>query len=144
MPRAKSAARECQHLQIEMTESGIPVEVTKFIADHISSIELAEVLALLYEHPSQAWTVAQVNQSIRSSESSVAQRLNDLLAQGFLIQKGSAEFQYQPKTEALAAGVRTFLDAYKQRRIKVIELIFARPMDQVRIFSDAFRFRKLK
>ena len=118
----------------------IPEPVRHLIAQHIDSVEQLEVLILLRMHRDRAWTVAEVNDRIKSSASSVETRLNDLAGRGFL-QRNAQSFRYQagPDVEAAVAQLAT---AYTERRFSVIELIFSKPTDKLRAFADAFKMGK--
>jgi hypothetical protein len=51
-------------------------------------------------------------------------------------------YHFAPATSELEAGVVAVAQAYLTRRVAVIEMIYARPSDNLRAFSDAFRLRK--
>jgi hypothetical protein len=53
-----------------------------------------------------------------------------------------AQFRYAPRTPDLAGAVEELAQAYADRRVSVIGLIFAKPTDKLRSFADAFRIRK--
>jgi hypothetical protein len=62
-----------------------------------------------------------------------------------LLQATEAEeptFRYAPGSEALDGTVRRLAVAYAERRVSVVGIIAAKPMDNVRAFADAFRIRK--
>lgn len=127
-----------------MTETGIPNEVLEFISDHIASMEQIEVLLLLSSRPEQEWTVEKVFGQIQSSPASVLVRLREFCDRGLLIEKPNQLYQYSPRNEKLAHAVRLLALTYKERRIKIIELIYRQPTDSVQSFADAFKLRKDK
>jgi hypothetical protein len=63
---------------------------------------------------------------------------------GVLIVKRDGEpvYKYQPINAELAAAVEALASAYAERRLKVLEFLFSKPMAPLRVFSDAFRIRK--
>jgi hypothetical protein len=107
-------------------------------------MEQLEVLLLLSSQPEKEWTAEAVFSEIQSSPASVAQRLQEFCDKGFLIQPSPNFFRYSPKTVALFNTVRTLAAAYKEKRVKVIELIYRKPVDDVQSFADAFKIRKDK
>lgn len=129
-----------------MSNYELPDNLKKFIAKHIVSVEQLEILFLLGDHPQQTWTVPQVFQAIQSSPASVAERLSNLQSRGFLERTAEEPpaYRYHPQSDELARMVVELRSAYRQSRVKVIEAIFAGPMDQAKSFADSFKFRKGK
>ena len=99
---------------------------------------------LLSAAPETQWTAAVVNQTLRSSEASVTARLGELANHGFLekIVTGEIVYRYHPTNETLGNGVEALRNAYKERRVRVIEAIYAPRIEPVKEFSEAFKFRK--
>jgi hypothetical protein len=127
-----------------VSESEISKEVLEYIAEHINSLEQLEILLLLKDQPTREWTAEAVFTVIQSSQSSVSQRLQEFGEKGLLIQRQTGLFQYAPKDESLAQTIHALSAAYKERRMKVIELIYRKPIDEVQSFADAFKLRKDK
>lgn len=107
-------------------------------------MEQLEILLLLSSQPERDWSPEAVFTTIQSSQASVAQRLQEFLEKGFLTQTDPPLVRYAPKNQALAAAARALAVAYKQKRVKVIELIYRKPVDDVQSFADAFKLRKDK
>lgn len=122
----------------------LPPVVRQLLARHIRSVEQLEVLLLLHGEPNRSWSAADVYAVIRSSESSIAQRLEAFTTQGFLAQeKGPPQtYRFAPQADDLRAGVEATAAAYRTWRIRVVEAIFAPPSDPVQSFADAFKLRK--
>jgi hypothetical protein len=120
----------------------IPDDVQKFINDHINSLEQLEVLLLLKNNAAKSWTADEVSRGLFTSPESAAGRLKDLAARGFLVEAGTPPaYTYQPPPDVHAV-IAKLEQTYKERRISVINLIFSKPIDKIRTFSDAFRLRK--
>lgn len=121
----------------------IPVAVRELIQQHIDSVEQLEVLLLLHDQPGRDWSAAEVSEELRTNEQSTATRLADLTARG-LVAEGAARgvYRYAPRTHHLDAAVDGLAREYAVRRVSVITLIFAKPLDRIRSFADAFRFRR--
>ena len=127
-----------------MTERAIPPEVQRFIAEYIGSAEELEVLMLLFHAPDRGWDAQSVSQSIYTVPAAATMRLESLVAVGLLASSGGSNPTYRyapanPQMDQLVAGLAT---AYKEQRVAVIKLVFARPVDPVRSFADAFKFKK--
>lgn len=131
-------------------EYGIPPSVASFIRDHVSSIEILEVLLLFHATPERAWTADAVAAELRLQPRSVEQRCATLVKAGLLAADGTAapqsngaapQFRFV-KTSPAAAVVEDLASTYRTRRVSVIELIFSKPPDAPRAFADAFVLRK--
>lgn len=127
-----------------MVGDPLPVDLQKFIARHVESVEKLEILLLIGNSPEKAWSGQEVYQQIQSSPNSVNQKLKDLVAEGLAQREASDRFRFFPKTKELAEQVRAINEAYQTRRIKVIQSIFSESTEELRKFADAFRLKKEK
>lgn len=124
---------------------GVSEAVQRFVAAHISSIELLEVLLLLRRSEGREWRDAEVAREIGSSIMSIRDRLANLAARGLLAAREADDeiwYRYAPAPE-VGAIIDDLARAYKERRLTIIDLIYARPApSDIETFSDAFRIRK--
>jgi predicted transcriptional regulator len=120
---------------------GSPDEVLSFVDRHIESLEHLEILLLLAAQD-RSWTAAEIFQKIQSSQASVDQRLESLVSAGLLARDADNKFRFSPKDEATRNIVKDLAEAYRTRRVRIIEAIYTRKSDAVRSFADAFRFTK--
>jgi hypothetical protein len=51
-------------------------------------------------------------------------------------------YRYAPATAELEASVDGLAESYAKYRVAVVALIFSKPSERVRTFSDAFRIRR--
>lgn len=123
-----------------MNLEGASETVLRFIDRHIETVEHLEILLLLSEQ-NQDWKVSEIFQKIQSSEASVLQRLQQLTAAGLLVNSGPA-YRFEPREESLREVVKELAELYHERRVRVIEAIYARKSDAVQTFAEAFKFRK--
>ncbi|CAN5626015.1 hypothetical protein BH20VER1_BH20VER1_26930 [soil metagenome] len=127
-----------------MAGETLPPAVRQLLSRYIASVEQLEILLLLRGQPDRAWTCDQVYEVIRSSQASVAQRLQKFTADGFLREEPGPPrmFRYAPKDGDLAAALDETATVYQTWRLRVIEAIFAPAPDPVQTFADAFKLRK--
>jgi hypothetical protein len=111
----------------------------RLIADDIFSVEQVEILMLLRQEPARLWTCAEVNDRIKSSVSSVAARLADLTQRG-LVHDVGGRFRYAPSADKQAA-LDDLAAAYANRRFTIIDLIFAKSGDKLRVFARALHLK---
>ena len=69
-------------------ESDLPSHVRAFIGRHVASLEELEVLLLLFEQRERDWSAAEINEQLRSQESSIAKWLEALVASGLVVADG--------------------------------------------------------
>ena len=124
-----------------MQDTGISDQVREFLNDHISSVAQLEALLLLQTNSRQGWTSAEIARELRTEAPGTEKQLELLLAGKLLRREGETYF-YSPASEQLHATVIALAQAYLVRRVTIISLIFAKPSDSLRAFSEAFRLRK--
>lgn len=122
--------------------SGVPEDVARLIASHIDSVEKLEILLLLRGERDRAWTSDQVSRELRRNPSTVSRALKQLADRQLLAGSTADGFRFAPSDPALEQQVTRLADTYATRRVSVIQLIVANPMDSVTTFADAFRLRK--
>ena len=120
--------------------NGISPTVTSFLRDHIGSIEILEVLLLFHREPATTWTSDAAAAELRIQPRSTAGRCAALLKIGLLKQQQDA-FQFDGSS-SLARVVEELAEAYRIRRVTIIEMIFSKPVESSRLFADAFVLRK--
>lgn len=122
----------------------LSIEVEQFLLKYIESVEQLEVLLLLNAHPDRPWTIQEVNDQIKSSEESVSKRLQTLAHQGLItaLNADKTVFQIQTAKPEINQTVSALDACYKERRLKVLECVFSKPMSSLRVFADSFKIRK--
>jgi len=116
--------------------------VSRFLHQHIDSVEQLEVLLLARMSPGRSWSAPDMARELYSHPSSITQRFQRLLGSGLLRETSPGVVQYAPRAAELDAVVARLADMYRERRVAVISLIATKPLENVKAFSDAFRIRK--
>jgi hypothetical protein len=127
-----------------VAESHISDEARRLIADRISSAEMLEILLLLAGAPERGWTADEVSRQVFTVPAAAIASLEGLVGQGLAASDGAANptYRFAPATPELERQVAALASAYRQSRVAVIQLVFARPSDPLRSFADAFRMRR--
>ena len=113
--------------------------------EHIHSIEQLEVLILLRAAPDRAWSAPEVNHELQSSVMSIQDRLGDLAARGLLSVREAETtlvYRYAPSTDEIRRLCDELATAYKERRLAVVNLIYAKVESDVVSFSEAFKITR--
>ena len=127
--------------------SDLPDDIRRFIAGNVSSVAQLEVLLLLRDDREREWTADEVSRALYAAAGGMAGQLNDLVSKGlaYVTHAPDTRFRYRPKPDdELDMVVGRLVNLYKERRVAVISLIYAEPVDNARSFADAFRIRKDK
>jgi hypothetical protein len=128
-----------------VAESDISPAIRDFITEQIDSVLQLEVLLLLFAHRSRAFTIDDITKELKIDANWLSAQLARLCSVGILVcmsQSNVSTYQYQPAKRELDEIVQGLADAYAQRRVSVVSLIFNKPTDRLRHFADAFRIRK--
>jgi hypothetical protein len=129
-----------------VSESEIPQEIRRLLAEHIESVVQVEILLLLHADPARARTAQDVARELRIDPTYAQTELANLSVRGMLrpTDKSAGAYQYAPASPQMDAAVNGLAKAYADRRVTVIGLVYSKPPDQIRSFADAFRLRKEK
>lgn len=122
-------------------ESELSPSARDFVTRHIVSLEELEVLLLLQDEKERDWSAAEINGRLRSQQSSIEKWLEALVSLR-LAARANDRFRFAPASEELAQGAAAVAEAYRERRLKVIELIFSKPDESLLTFIRAFDLRK--
>jgi hypothetical protein len=122
----------------------IPEEIRAFTYKYVTSLEQLEVLVQFVDNPNSEYNSSLLNQTLRTNTTSIESRLEDLFNKGFIVLKDSEKklYQYGPRTDKLHLEARAITQFYKDNYHSMINLIYSRPMDNIRSFADSFKLRK--
>ena len=125
-------------------QEDIPPEVRAFIAENLGSVVQLETLLLLHAALDREWTADDVAASLRIDRKWAEGQLEVLCAEKLAecSEGPPRRYRFGPADPKQRGAVDALAKAYAERRVTVISLIFAKPPDTLRAFSDAFRLRK--
>jgi hypothetical protein len=129
-----------------MEDSAFSDEFCRFIQTVLPSVDAAELLLALYESPDTWWTPAVLAAKLRPASSisdADAQRyLDQFQARGMIAAGPDKSVQFRPADERLREQVRTLAQAYKERPVTLIRMIYALRDARIQTFADAFKLRR--
>ena len=119
-------------------------DVKEFIAEHVHSVLQLEVLLLVSQNKDKAWTPAAVGRELHLSAESAKVQLDGLSRSLLTVLDGAGEdlYRYNPSSDELNQTLSQLATAYATQRVAVLTLIFAKPLDKVRLFKETFRMIK--
>lgn len=119
----------------------LPALVRRFIAEHVDSVGLLEMLLLLRAAPDKSWTSAELARALVTNEELAEQQLRLLARHGLVTERdGVFDFAPGPHAEALEG----LAEAYARRRHTVIGVIYGSDSHDASTLADAFRVRRRK
>ena len=116
--------------------------LVQFTARYVESLEQLEILCLLSRERDKQWSAKELFHIVQSSEKSVAACLEAFHANGLVAREASGLFRFRPARPELERSAQALCQAYHERRVSVIEMIYRKPGQTVQAFADAFRIRK--
>jgi hypothetical protein len=124
----------------------ISAEVKRFIQSTIDSAEQLEVLIFMMSNADASWSANEVAEQTRLSQESVREKLQSLADADLLVTESegsSTSYKYLPNSSALADEVAQSLEtAYAEGRETILQLIYSKPLKNIKIFADAFKIRR--
>jgi hypothetical protein len=122
-------------------QTGVPTAVRRLIAERIESVHQLEILLLLRAAPDKSWSPREVARALVTGVETSEDWLQRMAHDGFLV-RDRDKYRYAPATAELDHGVDGLAESYAKYRVAVVTLIFSKPSERVRTFSDAFRIRR--
>jgi hypothetical protein len=122
----------------------ISERILNFLDSAIDSVELLEVLLLIYSNPDKAWSKNEITTILRSTEASITKRLNDLYQRGVLLANDDQHdlHTFKPANEEIKKTIIELEKLYKSKSYKVIDAIYSRThTKKIRAFANAFILR---
>lgn len=119
----------------------LSAELKQFINQHIESLAQLEVLLYLRQHGDRPLHSNEIANRLAITLEMSRVILADLARQGFAVQVEN-RYRYQPASEDLGRLVELLENTYRERRVTVTTHIYSKPLEKMKTFADAFRFRK--
>ena len=122
--------------------NGLSDDSRALIGTVIDSVETLEILLLLRRSPQTYWAAAAVAEQLGMRPETTRTRLEALRHRGLLAAGAdTGAYRFAPSDPKVVNGINELADAYADRRISVINAIYAANLERLRAFSDAFRMK---
>jgi hypothetical protein len=121
-------------------------EFCRFLRTAVPSVDAAELLLLLSRERERWWAAPEAAGALLPgaslSETDVARYLGLFQAAGLIAVGPDKRVQYRPGFAALDAHMRTLEQAYRERPVTLIRVIYALRDSSIQSFADAFRLKR--
>jgi len=129
-----------------MEDAAFSDEFCRFLRAAVPSVDAAELLLVVQREPDRWWSAADAAATLRPAtalaEGDAARYFAVFHAAGLLALAPDRRVQYKPGSEALAAHVGTLEQAYRERPVTLIRVIYALRDSRIQSFADAFKLRR--
>ena len=118
-----------------------PADVRLFVGRYVETLAQLELLLLIYNEKARRWTLPEISQALCFPPAMSAELLHALSTNGFVstVEDGYQYRSIDPETDDLIARLG---ETYRTRRVAVTNEIYSKPINRLKSFADAFRFRK--
>lgn len=117
-----------------------------FVQTAIPAVDAAELLLLIADRPDVASSAQDLLERLRPkaamAEEDAQRHIANFQNRGLVELDGERKVRYRPASEDLAHHVRTLAQAYEERPVTLVRVIYALRDSKIRSFADAFRLRK--
>jgi DNA-binding MarR family transcriptional regulator len=123
--------------------SDIPDAAIRFLRTYITSVTQLETLLLLRKFGEREWSAAEISKELYTNEQATSDMLESLDRAGLVKRTklpGAVRYRYAPdglNDRAIALLER----CYGIQRVRIIDLIFSSPRDQLQSFAQAFKLK---
>ena len=127
-----------------MSDPDFPDDLRLFIEEIIPTVDAAELLVMLAQHPDRAYSPRDAVEGMRPTavtEPAARRYLAHFATRGVVAEEGDT-YRYSPETPELDSMVRALMRVFNERPVTLVRMIYAPRDDKIRSFADAFRIKK--
>lgn len=126
-----------------MAGEDLPQDVRQFLDNCIDSIEQLRVLLALHAQPEREWSASDLAVEMRSTESSIRKRLDDLYFRKVLVKLPELgdRHKFLPDSPRVEVIIKELAFCNEKRPYSVIDAIYVKPNKALKAFADAFKLR---
>jgi len=118
-------------------------KVLQFLQRHIRSVATLDMLLLLHSIRPMGWNVEKVASELRVEPRWASAQLEEFATAGFVQRDEQLDtWSFHASSSEVGESVSLLAQAYLLHRVRVIELIYARPESGVAAFAHAFHWKR--
>ena len=129
-----------------MEDAAFSDEFCHFLRAAVPTVDAAELLLLLRREPGRWWTAGDASAALAPTtvvtEADSVRYFGIFQAAALLALAPDKRVQYKPASELLEAHARTLEQAYRERPVTLIRVIYALRDSRIQSFADAFKLRR--
>jgi hypothetical protein len=122
--------------------SALPADVHDFLVEHFPSVEALEIALLLRRAPDTFWAAPAAAEHLGIRRDVAEARLAALCAARLVVRGDqTGAYRYSPADDEKRRLMDGLADAYTNRRVTVLNVIYSANLERLRAFSGAFRLK---
>jgi hypothetical protein len=129
-----------------MEDAAFSDEFCRFLRAVVPSVDAAELLLLLERESARWWSAQEAAEAlapaVRLKESDIARYFASFQAGGLIAAGPDKRVQYRPGHSGIEVHVATLAQAYRERPVTLIRVIYALRDSNIKSFADAFRLKR--
>ena len=129
-----------------MEDAAFSDEFCRFLRTAVPTVDAAELLLLIQRERERTWSAAEAVAALLPgaslSEADAARYFGIFQSSGLLAVGTDKRIQYRPNFGELDAHVRTLAQAYGERPVTLIRMIYALRDGSIQSFADAFKLKR--
>jgi hypothetical protein len=129
-----------------MEDAAFSDEFCRFLRAAVPTVDAAELLLLMQREAERWWTAdeaaAALLPAVSLTESDAQHYFSVFQSSGLLAVATDKRVQYRPGVAELEAHVRTLAQAYSERPVTLIRMIYALRDGKIQSFADAFKLKR--
>ena len=120
-------------------------EFCAFVQASVPSVQAAELLVVLHNQPERWWDAPELVAQAGGLAEAEALRLLELFkTRGLLAAGPDKRVQFRPANPYIGAQAAKLAQAYLERPVTLIRMIYALRDTRIRSFADAFKLKRGK
>jgi hypothetical protein len=132
-----------------LPDDAVPVELSRFVSEHVESYEQLEVLLWLNSHRDESHEPSLLAEKLGMPESLLDEALQALVSAKLLVRIGNSPelMRCAPATSEISEKIRALAEYYQRNRLQVVRLMTESSMRRLRgsalqAFADCFLLGK--
>lgn len=127
-----------------MEDADFSDEFCRFLQRAVPAVDAAELLLLIADQPGNGWEIEEARARLGGAMTSAeaARYVEGFVAAGVVERAADGLLRCRPLSDPLSKHVRTLAQAYEERPVTLIRMIYALRDARITSFADAFRLRK--
>ena len=129
-----------------MEDAAFSDEFCRFLRAAVPSVDAAELLLLLGRERERWWDGQEASAALLPGvvlgDADLARYLALFQAAGLIAVGPDSRVQYRPANAAIDTHVATLVQAYRERPVTLIRVIYALRDSTIRSFADAFKLKR--
>lgn|SRR5688572_24839509 len=129
-----------------MQDADFSDQFCRFLQSAIPAVDAAELLLSLAAQPDTWWypqeLVASLRPGLTTTDANAARYFDGFRSRGLLEIGSDHRIRFRPASDELAAHVRTLAQAYRERPVTLIRVVYALRDARIQSFAEAFKLRR--